>query len=64
MRDWGSVLRGLKAMNHWYTVFGHWAIRFALSKKFWAQWWTPKWHDGEGPYITIGIGLIRIYRGY
>ena len=35
-----------------------------LSKSFWWNWWTPTWHKGRGPYISIGLGLFAIYRGY
>ncbi len=34
----------------------------------WIHLWTPVYHDGRGPYISIGIyvglGTIRIMRGY
>ena len=30
----------------------------------WIHLWTPKWHCGRGPYISIGIGVFAIYRGY
>lgn len=64
MRDVGSVIRGLKAMSHWYTFFQFWVIRFSKDIRFWAHWWTPKWHEGRGFYLTLGLGIIRIYRGY
>lgn len=65
MRDFGSVFRGLLEMSKWYELFKHWAIRFTMHRvKFWAQWWTPVWHKGRGPYISIGLGPVRIYRGY
>ena len=44
-----------------------WSIRFLRGKDegfFWWNRWTPPWHDGRGPYISIGLGLIAIYRGY
>ena len=37
---------------------------YKLKYYFWAQWWTPTWHEGRGPYISIGLGIIAIYRGY
>lgn len=40
------------------------AIKFAPKKDYWFHWWTPTWHFGKGPYITIGFWKIRIYRGY
>lgn len=39
-------------------------VKFAPKKDWWFQWWTPTWHFGKGPYITIGFWRIRIYRGY
>lgn len=39
-----------------------WAVRFIWG--FWAHWWTPIWHKGRGPYISIGLGVLAIYRGY
>jgi len=35
-----------------------------LSGYFWNICWIPKWHKGRGPYISIGLGLFAIYRGY
>jgi len=65
MRNLGSVLRGIKAMRR---PFPHrkpsWSVRFGWRQGLWAHWWTPIWHEGRGPYITIGLGLIAIYRGY
>ena len=33
-------------------------------RRFWFNYWTPVWHEGRGPYITLGLGLIAFYRGY
>jgi hypothetical protein len=43
-----------------------WAIRRQDMKprKFWLHWWTPAWHDGRGPYISIGLWLFSVMRGY
>ncbi len=43
-----------------------WRIRWLSSgcHGWWWHWWTPKWHRGRGPYISIGCGLFAIYRGY
>jgi len=35
-----------------------------LRNRFWWHWRTPCWHEGRGPYITIGLGIIAFYRGY
>jgi len=31
---------------------------------FWICLWTPVWHKGRGPYISIGLGIFGFYRGY
>lgn len=63
MRDYRSVWRGIKAIKRPYIEpKPGWAIRF--NKGFWADWWTPIWHEGRGPYVTIGLGFLAIYRGY
>jgi len=41
-----------------------WAIKFFTHPKFWFNWWTPTLHKGRGPYISIGLGWMAIYRGY
>jgi len=63
MRKLGSVWRGLTVMKRPFAKpKPGWAIRFC--KGFWAHWWTPVWHNGRGPYLSVGLGLIAIYRGY
>jgi len=64
MRNFRSVLRGIRAMSKPFPdPKPGWAIRVGW-RGFWGHWWTPIWHKGRGPYITIGLGLIQIYRGY
>ena len=40
------------------------AIRVGLVRDFWFEWWTPGFHQGRGPYISLGFYLFAIYRGY
>ena len=40
-----------------------WSVKF-LPKEFWWHWWTPSWHEGRGPYISIALFVISIFRGY
>jgi hypothetical protein len=47
--------------KYWYIGFMN---LFSKYKKFWFQIWLPVWHKGRGLYITIGIGIITIQRGY
>lgn len=58
----GSVWRGLCAMRR-----GHqpvcWYLSFGLCG-FWCELWTPRWHAGRGPYVSIGLGVVQIQRGY
>lgn len=42
----------------------HYGVRRLREFKFWFHWWTPVWHEGRGPYISIGLGLFGVYRGY
>ena len=44
----------------------HGARWFIDFKKlgYWCHSWTPTWHNGRGPYISIGLGFCRIVRGY
>lgn len=64
-RNLGSVWRGIKAMEKPYCDkhVPCWGAKF-MPKKFWAIWWTPIWHKGRGPYLSIGLWIIAIYRGY
>ena len=39
-------------------------IKGSLRRRFWWHVWLPRWHDGRGKYVTIGLGLFAIYRGY
>ncbi len=66
MFDIGSFWRGTKAMT-WKHGKVNYAIRRLHGKlyhKFWIEVWTPTWHEGRGPYISIGLGFISFYRGY
>ena len=33
-------------------------------KRFWLSGFTPVWHEGRGPYISIGLYFFGLYRGY
>ena len=33
-------------------------------RRFWCDIWTPTWHEGRGPYVSIGLGLFAVGRGY
>lgn len=64
MRDIGSCFRGIKAIHRPFCEpKPRWGIRL-LPVKFWFIWWTPVWHKGRGPYISVGLFLVAIYRGY
>jgi len=63
MIDVGSTMRGIRAMKRPFPEpLPRWAVKLALG--FWCQMWTPIWHEGRGPYVTIGLGIVAIYRGY
>jgi len=58
-----SVKKGIMAMtkNHGHVNY---EITFDMHRKFWIEAWTPIWHEGRGPYISIGIYFISLFRGY
>ena len=57
-----STLKGLWVMRHplrgvnYAIKFGRWGWGLDL--------WTPVWHEGRGPYISMRLGCIRFFRGY
>ncbi len=68
MIDWGSTWRGIRAMRRprgCHTA--KWSVRWVhplLHRGWWCESWTPAWHDGRGPYVSIGLWFVAIYRGY
>lgn len=65
-----SFFKGILAM-YW----PHDKVNYAIDWKqptgddyTWIHLWTPIWHEGRGPYISIGIwfgiGTLEIMRGY
>ncbi len=56
-----SVLRGISAMSFRNTAT--WRIKL-MPRGFWIHAWTPTWHEGRGPFLSIGIYLFAVYRGY
>ena len=64
--DWASAWRGIRAMQ-WPHGHVNYAMRFLPRQGgpyWWAVTWTPIWHKGRGPYVSIGLGLVAFYRGY
>lgn len=60
--DLRSVWRGIRAMTHDRGAVN---VSISLGKfGWWIDLWTPIWHEGRGPYISCGLGMIRILRGY
>lgn len=45
-----------------------WAVKCQIGwrpgPRWWGVWFTPEWHKGRGPYVSIGLGIIAVYRGY
>lgn len=57
-----SFWRGIRAMKR---DRGHVNVSISFGRfGWWLHLWTPVWHDGRGPYISCGLGVIRILRGY
>ena len=61
--DLKSFLRGLQAMT---PPHKHERVNYALRfhRGWWCCLWTPIWHKGRGPYVSIGLGFIAFHRGY
>ena len=62
--DIGSVVRGIRAMKRGHSKPAQWSIDRIYSGGFWLCFWTPSWHQGRGPYFSLGLGWFRIVRGY
>ncbi len=58
----GSAYRGIRAMRRDHAPV-NWSIDLGRFG-FWCDLWTPVWHKGRGPYLSLGLGIIRICRGY
>jgi hypothetical protein len=42
----------------------NYAIDLISPGRAWFHRWTPMWHEGRGPYVSMGFWRIGIYRGY
>ena len=58
-----SGWRGLRTMSSRRELFRHWSIYWGWTR-FWLHLWTPVWHKGRGPYISLGLGYVAVMRGY
>ena len=47
---------GITCGAGWFVDFGRFGWGIAV--------WTPVWHKGRGPYLTLLLGICRITRGY
>ncbi len=59
--DFHSAWRGIRVMR--FRNHAKWGIGW-MPKQFWLHFWTPVWHGGNGPYLSWGLWVIAIYRGY
>ena len=67
LRSLKSTWSGIKLMHKPYPEpLPRWKIWWVPSggPKFWCHFWTPIWHEGRGPYLSVGIGLFAFGRGY
>ena len=69
--DLRSAIGGLLAMRWPYPAEEgkpKWALAWRIPPKHCARFrvhlWTPGWHKGRGPYLSIGLWALQIYRGY
>ena len=63
MRGRGSSWRGVRAWRRGRRYVNY-AIRRLDQPGYWFHAWTPPWHEGRGPYLSIGLGRVAVYRGY
>jgi len=67
-RDVWINIHILDLINVWKIAGVNWKVKFAPKNqqghRYWFHWWTPVWHEERGPYITMGVGRLRFYRGY
>lgn len=59
--DLKSAWKGIQVMR--FPNSAKWEIKF-MPKRFWFHFWTPVWHERRGPYLTCGLWIVAIYRGY
>lgn len=65
MFNLGSAWRGIRAMHKTdVTPKAGWTVVWLKRWHFWCHLWTPTWHEGRGPYLSMAIGPVAIYRGY
>jgi len=75
MRSIKSTIKGILAMRRPYPTdrlkpkwgmcrFENLGASDPRPGNWWLHYWTPIWHEGRGPYVSIGLGWFAIYRGY
>lgn len=40
-----------------------WGVAW-LPRRFWLAVWRPRWGREQGPYVSVGLWLVAVYRGY
>lgn len=61
--DLRSAWRGLRAMRPRSEILRRWFFHWQRPE-WWLIAWTPVWHKGRGPYVSLGLGLVVVMRGY
>ena len=60
-----SALRGIRAMTPERDAS---SVSVAVRLEPYGAWgvhlWTPMWHEGRGPYVSIRLWRLALYRGY
>ena len=61
-----SFRKGIKLLEKRSEFFRPkwWTIKIGIVKNPWIILWTPSWHENRGPYVSIGLLFLKIYRGY
>jgi hypothetical protein len=48
------------------TQYRNEGVKWSVARKrgWHFHFWTPAWHQGRGPYLSLGLGWFAVYRGY
>lgn len=66
----GYMLTTRRGINYAFKVQRprySWQYRHQSSFRHSLVWWSvwlPRWHDGRGKYVSIGLGFVSLFRGY
>ena len=63
MFDLRSAFKGIRHMKFPHGKVNY-AIRFKRYGRFGFHFWTPVYHEGRGPYVSLILWFVAFFRGY